>query len=91
MERKVLTKVVTRFQSKIKPCPKNKFTGKEGEIIKLVIEGMSNKQIAKRLFIAERTVKTHIGHIFAKVGIKHRADLTSEVVTNGRSWFPVLS
>jgi len=81
-ERRVLTKVVARLSSKIKPCPKNRLTEREKEIINLVIDGMSNKQIARRLFITERTVKTHLGHIFAKVGINNRTGL---IVPTGRS------
>jgi len=84
-ERRVLTKVVARLSSKIKPCPKNRLTEREKEIINLVIDGLSNKQIAGRLFITERTVKTHLGNIFSKVGINNRTDLIPEVVpTRGR-------
>jgi len=74
-ERKVLTKVVVRLSSRIKLCPKNKLTEREKEIINLVMEGLSNKQIAKRLFITERTVKSHLGNIFNKVGINNRSGL----------------
>ncbi|HSE83512.1 MAG TPA: response regulator transcription factor [Thermodesulfobacteriota bacterium] len=77
VERRVLTKVVTRLSSKIKLCPKNKLTPKEEKILSLVINGLSNKQIAKSLFIAEKTVKAHLGNIYAKVGINNRSDLIS--------------
>lgn len=83
-DRKILTKVVSRLSNKIKSCPKNKLTRREEEIITLVINGMSNKQIAKSLFISEKTVKTHLGNIFDKVGIKNRSDLISEVVATSR-------
>jgi Response regulator containing a CheY-like receiver domain and an HTH DNA-binding domain len=81
-ERKILTKVVTRFlfprvnKSVLKCNP----TKREKEIAKLVIEGWSNKQIAKALFISEKTVKAHLGKIFAKLGISNRSDLTFELL-----------
>jgi DNA-binding NarL/FixJ family response regulator len=76
-ERRVLTKVITRLSlsSKIKLIPKH-LTKKEREVVKLVSQGLSNRQVAKSLFIAEKTVKTHLGHIFKKVGVHCRSEIT---------------
>lgn len=50
---------------------------REGEIIALLIEGLSNQQIAKQLYISPNTVKTHIKNIYAKVGVNNRLQLFS--------------
>lgn len=52
-------------------------TNREMDIAKLITEGMSNKTIAKNLFISERTVKVHISNIFKKFGINHRYQLSA--------------
>ncbi len=50
---------------------------REGEIIALLIEGLSNQQIAKQLYISPNTVKTHIKNIYTKVGVNNRLQLFS--------------
>lgn len=45
---------------------------REVEVIRLVAEGMSNKAIAERLSISEKTVTTHLNHIFEKLGVESR-------------------
>ncbi|MDQ2935253.1 MAG: LuxR C-terminal-related transcriptional regulator [Chloroflexota bacterium] len=48
---------------------------REAEVARLVADGLSNKQVAARLFISERTVATHVGHILDKLGFKSRAQI----------------
>jgi DNA-binding NarL/FixJ family response regulator len=48
---------------------------REVEVAQLVAEGLSNKQVAARLLISERTVATHVGHILDKLGFKSRAQI----------------
>ncbi|AOM81720.1 LuxR C-terminal-related transcriptional regulator [Salisediminibacterium beveridgei] len=55
-------------------------TGREGEILTLIMEGFSNSAIAKKLFVAEITVKKHNSRIFAKAGVKNRAQLVKKVM-----------
>jgi DNA-binding CsgD family transcriptional regulator len=50
-------------------------TPAELEVVRLVGEGLRNDAIARRLFIAPGTVKVHLTHIFAKLGITTRAEL----------------
>jgi DNA-binding NarL/FixJ family response regulator len=45
----------------------------------LVAEGLSNPQIAERLYISRRTVQTHVSHIFTKLDIASRAQLAAIV------------
>ncbi len=68
---------------------KNKLTKQEEKIAQLILKGFSNKEIAKALFITEKTVKTHLGHIFKKLGIKSRYQLTANYL--GGEIFPTES
>jgi DNA-binding CsgD family transcriptional regulator len=52
--------------------------------VDLVAEGLTNPQIGERLFIGRGTVKTHLTHVFAKLGVRSRAELAA-VVTARRS------
>jgi DNA-binding NarL/FixJ family response regulator len=47
-------------------------SAREEEVLALVAEGMSNRQIAQRLGIAERTVKVHVGSVFRRIGVADR-------------------
>ena len=48
-------------------------TLREVEVLELIAGGLSNAQIAQALFVSEATVKTHVNHIFAKAGVRDRA------------------
>ena len=54
-------------------------TGREREIIQMVIQGKSNADIAGELFISLATVKTHLHNIYQKVGADSRYDLLARV------------
>jgi predicted ATPase/DNA-binding CsgD family transcriptional regulator len=54
-------------------------TAREREIASLVAAGLSNRQIAERLFISRRTVDAHLEHIFGKLGITSRVMLTIQL------------
>jgi DNA-binding NarL/FixJ family response regulator len=51
-------------------------TAREREIAVLVARGLSNRDIAARLVISKRTVDAHVNHIFAKLGLSSRVQLT---------------
>jgi DNA-binding NarL/FixJ family response regulator len=53
------------------------FTRRETEIVELVAEGRSNREIAGKLFISETTVKTHLHAIFEKAGVKSRMQVVA--------------
>ncbi|GAA3157384.1 response regulator transcription factor [Streptomyces echinatus] len=48
-------------------------TARETEVLVLIAEGLSNQEIARRLHVSTATVKTHINNLFAKTGLKDRA------------------
>ncbi len=48
-------------------------TDREAEVLALIATGLSNQEIAERLYVAEATVKTHVNRIFAKTGSRDRA------------------
>jgi DNA-binding CsgD family transcriptional regulator len=50
-------------------------TPTERDVVRLVSEGLGNKEIAARLFISPRTVETHLTHVYTKVGLKSRVQL----------------
>jgi len=52
-------------------------THRERQIIRLVSEGLSNKQIARRLNVADGTIKVHIHHIFEKLRVDNRTALAA--------------
>ena len=53
-------------------------TKKEVRALKLVASGKTNKEIANRLLVSEKTVKNHLNHIYKKLGVKNRAQAVVE-------------
>ncbi|MEV3859049.1 response regulator transcription factor [Streptomyces sp. NPDC050095] len=58
-------------------------TPREREVLGLIGQGLPNRAIAERLFISEATVKTHINNLFAKAGIRDRADAVRRAIAAG--------
>jgi DNA-binding CsgD family transcriptional regulator len=52
---------------------KERLTDREVEVLRHMSQGASNIEIADQLFLSERTVKGHVGSIFAKLGVRDRA------------------
>ncbi|MEV0414977.1 response regulator transcription factor [Streptomyces sp. NPDC050448] len=68
--------VASRLVSAVRnPAPPadEPLSAREREVLELVAKGTSNREIARALFISEATVKTHLTHVFAKLGAKDRA------------------
>ncbi|MCG7205590.1 helix-turn-helix transcriptional regulator [Streptomyces arenae] len=58
-------------------------SGREREIARLVSQGMTNHRVAEALFLSVRTVETHLGQIYRKLGVANRASLTHVLLTHG--------
>ena len=59
-------------QQEEEPDPLPGLTDREREILSLIGEGLTNRQIGQRLFLAEKTVKNHISRLLAKLGVERR-------------------
>ena len=54
------------------PSPAAGLSARELQVLRLVAQGLANKQIARRLEISERTVKVHLGNVFRRIGVTDR-------------------
>ena len=63
--------------------PRNPLTPRESEVIKLVAENYTNRQIAEALVISEKTVERHRANILEKLGMRDRVELTRYAIRNG--------
>jgi DNA-binding CsgD family transcriptional regulator len=62
-------------------APAGELTAAEQRVVDLAASGLSNKQIARRLFVAVHTVEVHLAHAYAKLGVRSRAQLASRLAS----------
>jgi DNA-binding NarL/FixJ family response regulator len=78
LDPKVAPRVLTAFRSNVRPrlaeaARLDALTGREHDVLRLMARGATNGEIATELFVSEATVKTHVGAIFTKLGVRDRA------------------
>lgn len=73
--------LVTRLMDR--PRPADLLTDREQAVLRLLVDGLRNKEIADALGIAERTVKFHTGIIFQKLGVTSRAEAVAAALKQG--------
>ncbi len=65
--------VASRLMGRVRQPADETLSARELEVLRLVAQGNANREVASRLFISEATVKTHLLHIYAKLGVSDRA------------------
>jgi LuxR family maltose regulon positive regulatory protein len=77
----------SRYQSAAAPSPRSRLTdplsAREAAILKLIAQGLSNKEIGRSLAITPETVKSHVKHIFIKLGSEKRAQAVARAQSLG--------
>ncbi|GEL20728.1 response regulator [Pseudonocardia asaccharolytica] len=64
-------------------APATALSLRETEVLRLVADGLSNQQISKRLFLSQATVKSHLVHIYGKLGVDSRTAAVATAVERG--------
>jgi DNA-binding NarL/FixJ family response regulator len=75
--------VAGRLIGQVRRGPDSALSPREVEILRLVAAGTTNRETARRLLISEATVKTHLLHLYEKLGVNDRAAAVSEAYQRG--------
>ncbi|MGZ4194741.1 MAG: response regulator [Solirubrobacteraceae bacterium] len=75
--------VAARLLSRVRSPGQEPLSQRELEVLELVAAGSTNREAAARLFISEPTVKTHLIHIYGKLGVGDRAAAVAEAFNRG--------
>jgi predicted ATPase/DNA-binding CsgD family transcriptional regulator len=72
----------SKHPAKIHSSTSDELTGREVEVLSLVARGLTNEQVAEKLFISPRTVNSHLTSIYAKIGVTSRSGATRYAIEN---------
>ena len=75
--------VATRLMGQIRQPASEPLSQRELEVLELIARGSTNREAAKQLFISEATVKTHLLHVYAKLGVNDRAAAVATAFSRG--------
>jgi DNA-binding NarL/FixJ family response regulator len=75
--------VAARLMGQMRSPAEEKLSEREIEVLQLVAEGFSNREIAKHLHISQATVKSHLIHIFGKLGVSDRTAAVTRALQRG--------
>jgi DNA-binding NarL/FixJ family response regulator len=71
--------VARRLMGRVrKPAPVEDLSQRELDVLRLVADGATNREAAAQLFVSEATIKTHLLHIYEKLGVRDRAAAVGE-------------
>lgn len=70
--------VAGRLMGRVRRPPEDELSQRELEVLSLVAGGSGNREAAARLFVSEATIKTHLLHIYGKLGVRDRAAAVGE-------------
>ncbi|MGR6918224.1 response regulator [[Actinomadura] parvosata] len=75
--------VATRLMGQMRQPASEPLSQRELEVLELIARGSTNREAAKALFISEATVKTHLLHVYAKLGVNDRAAAVAAAFSRG--------
>jgi DNA-binding NarL/FixJ family response regulator len=75
--------IASRLVHRVRAPEATGLSAREREVLRLVAKGTGNREIAAELFISQATVKTHLTHIYAKLGVKDRAAAVAAAYDRG--------
>jgi DNA-binding NarL/FixJ family response regulator len=75
--------VATRLLGQVRRPAREPLSAREREVLELVARGATNREAARQLFVSEATVKTHLLHVYAKLGVNDRAAAVAEAFERG--------
>jgi DNA-binding NarL/FixJ family response regulator len=88
---RITRKVIERFASRTSTLgsdatPLPDLTAREREVLRLIVRGLANIEIASQLYISEATVKTHVRSMLLKLGLRDRTQLVIAAYESGFTW-----